>query len=1465
MKRARGLIAITFLALVCAPAAARADLTWTAPPERCLPPQTAPSQGCGQDLSPGGENSNDVHVATDAAGDAVAVWLEHDSATNVLTVEEARRPAGGDFGAKMPISAAEVQNQDSDAADPAVAMNARGDVIIIWDQFDHSLYNGLGARQLYYSWEPAGRAWAPIQIALPGAVSGDTNPQVGLDSAGDAVMVWLGESDDSSFRTLDSAYRPAGDNAQFSTRRRLTQCPICSNNPPNRPTYPAPPQLSVNAAGDALVTFVDTYNPQDIDADDRVDAVFLPAGGTAGWPDFGHETTLSTGTANGFLVHDPTAAIDAAGNGLVVFGQGQGQSDIEAAYRPKAQGTFNSAQTISTTQFNSVPQAAFGPSGDAFAVWVQVPDSPALSPEQVVAAYRPAGANTAFGTAVQLSTSTLQSDYPRVGVDGKGRPAALWVATDSGGDDTVQGSSRVAGPGTWAAPSNLSTAGDLRADTAGPPDFSVSSAGQAVGTWQRYDGSELIAQSGIGTPPESKPPPPPPPPPPPIPQAINAAAPFERSKAIVLTATVKGNATQLVWDFSGPNPKINAGIVDGHLERSVRLHPTTRELMVKVTAIGPGGSETYSRTFELPKPLSDSNSVQAQRAVDDLNAPPVFAVGDAQDLVGTGGAADHAAADGGASAHAAADTGCGKITVYSAAETISGCLRPANVLNNIPARERGFIAPLADQLGIDPSNAPLVQDAIQEMDGYVAQGTALVNDNWPVIPDGAAQLVSFAQTSQLTSSSASVEVAGLKFGASKNGFSMDLNPKLSDIPLGDLPKPPKLPSIGGFELTGDWHIDLQKRVATITASLKLPNWITTAGVSVQNSVTLKATPDRLILQDVSIGPISVNIGSLGVQNFKISYDDSQDEWTGQGKACVLPQACLDMVPPNGEIKIKHGQLEFAGASLDFPLPGIPLFPGVNLERIGFGFGLDPTRMTGNGRISVVRLVKLDGRMVIAFPSDRTPFFLKADEVGGGFPTRLYGTAFTRPTIGATAAVIVSIPEIGDLELGHGYFLYQYPSYVSVGGGISQTLFDFLRFSGDINGESNFNEGTINLHGDIQGCVNIDGWRCAGAVANISHAPNSGGGAGACLSIGPVNIGGGVQWAHPTDPIIWPFDGCKWSRFAVKVSTSSASSAAVTTRQTIKVVRGARSPAIQLFGQGAAPLVRVTGPGGQQLDSSAQGLALSPGGQIRIIGFRSAQESLTVVGLEHARPGIYTVTALPGSVPFIKVARATDLPAARARASVSGSGLRRILHYKVLSRPGQEVNFYDVAEGGSAKLIGRVRGGGSGALRFSPAPGRHRRQVVAQFVLQGLGAERLTVASFKPPAPRLGRPPRLRLHRHGRTLTVSWRRVAGAAGYEVAITSRTGLQRFISTRGTHVTFKRLARWLSGVVTVRALDSVRQSNVAKRSFKGTGSKPSVFHSLPHCKVTRRKISCPGYKFHHHARHHKPKPKPKHKHKH
>jgi hypothetical protein len=890
----------------------------------------------------------------------------------------------------------------------------------------------------------------------------------------------------------------------------------------------------------------------------------------------------------------------------------------------------------------------------------------------------------------------------------------------------------------------------------------------------------------------------------------------------VLTAKVSGTVTALHWHFDNSPADITGVNVNGDLQDSVRFHSFDRDLTATVTAIGPGGSHTYSRQLALPKPPDDKYSTIVQQAID--GTPRVYATGDQATLLG--------------------NTRCGQVTEYTADQTITGCLRPVNGISDIPSRELGVIQSIARSAGLNPNDAQLMSTAIQRLDGYVGLGPTLLKGNWPVVPQGGADIMSFPGLGALTSSNASLDLGGLKFGDSPSGFSLDVDPHLPDISLGSL-TPPSLPDISGFPLIGDWtNVKLGDGLAKFKATLALPSFLSIGGVQLQASVDLSATLDHLNFDNITIGPIDVDLGGLTISNFQISYNRSTDTWVGSGTVCLLGGACLDMTPPAGEIKIQGGQLIYAGATVDFPGTGVPLFPGIDLTKLGFAIGQNPTRLIGRGEISVVDLARLDGEIVTAFPSARTPFYLRRDEVGNDFPANLYSTAFTGPTIGAAADVYLNVPVLENIKLGGGYFLYSYPNYIAVGGGIDIKVLDTVELYGDIAGQANFADKTLNLHADAGACVHLVKNVCATAVINISRAPNSGGGAGGCVGIGPLHIGGGIQWAHPTKPLIWPFDGCKWSPFKVDVR---AATAAASNQRTIRVVRG-QSPALKLYGQGAAPLVRVTGPGGQSLDSTDSGFDHSPGGQIRILRYESSTENFTVVGLEKDRPGIYTVTAMPGSVPFTVTEGATDPPDAKVTGTVTGTSAstRRVLTYDVRPRPDQSVTFLDVGQGGAAKVIGRVNGGGRGQIRFTSAPGRGRRTVEAQFSLTGVPAERINVTSYRPPAPQLARPQSAHVTRHKSTLRVTWHSVAGATRYQVTITSRkTGYQQFASTRSNRLVLTRIPMWVAGVVTVRGIDATRQGSTAATPFTAPASPPTGFRKLGHCKLSghRRALSCTG----------------------
>ena len=251
-----------------------------------------------------------------------------------------------------------------------------------------------------------------------------------------------------------------------------------------------------------------------------------------------------------------------------------------------------------------------------------------------------------------------------------------------------------------------------------------------------------------------------------------------------------------------------------------------------------------------------------------------------------------------------------------------------------------------------------------------------------------------------------------------------------------------------------------------------------------------------------------------------------------------------------------------------------------------------------------------------------------------------------------------------------------------------------------------------------------------------------------------------------------------------------------------------------------------------------------GGKIRILRFKGNKYAgpFTVVGLQNAKPGRYTVSTLPGSPAVTRVARATDQPDAKVSGRVTGKGRRRVLRYNVRDRALQKVTFQEVTSSGASNTIGSTTRGGRGRIRFNSAPGGGRRKILAQFELDSIPAELKRVATFQPQSIKLRRPRRLRVRRRGNSLRVSWRKVSGATRYEVGARLSGRRMTFRTTRRTKTTL-RVPAWRSGRVYVRAVDGdLRQSGLARsRRFKAKGRQPSPFRPLLSCRVGGRRIVC------------------------
>ena len=109
---------------------------------------------------------------------------------------------------------------------------------------------------------------------------------------------------------------------------------------------------------------------------------------------------------------------------------------------------------------------------------------------------------------------------------------------------------------------------------------------------------------------------------------------------------------------------------------------------------------------------------------------------------------------------------------------------------------------------------------------------------------------------------------------------------------------------------------------------------------------------------------------------------------------------------------------------------------------------------------------------------------------------------------------------------------------------------------------------------------------------------------------------------------------------------------------------------------------------------------------------------------------------------------------------------------------------------------------SGTIAFRPSGGlAGARTIVAQVVQDDAPRTTITVTTYRAPSPpRLHRPARLRVSRHGRIVVARWRPVAGAGSYAFV----DGIERrLVITRQTVVRLPDLTGPSRSLITVRPI--------------------------------------------------------------
>jgi hypothetical protein len=300
----------------------------------------------------------------------------------------------------------------------------------------------------------ASKSWKPAQeVPLTSPTANADDPAIALDSAGNAVAVWI-EREAAAVNLASRRYAAAGG----WEAGRLVE---------SRTGPAAAPQVAIDSAGHAVTVWAQFL-------DDR-QAVAVKRQTSAGaW-----EATVLMDSAPGSTVSEPCIAVGAAGSAIASWSQTDGAFSHPIFSHFGSNGSWSPPVTLpgNSAAMLSSPRIGFRPDGSALAVWSQLNPVDARSWSSQ---YR---ASTGWGAA-QLTGLGGPATRPRLAVDPQGNALAVWLQFD--GTRTSVRASRAPAGGTWGTAEWIESndAGDANA-----PAVAFDGQGNAWAVWTQSDGS----------------------------------------------------------------------------------------------------------------------------------------------------------------------------------------------------------------------------------------------------------------------------------------------------------------------------------------------------------------------------------------------------------------------------------------------------------------------------------------------------------------------------------------------------------------------------------------------------------------------------------------------------------------------------------------------------------------------------------------------------------------------------------------------------------------------------------------------------------------------------------------------------------------------------------------------------------------------------------------------------------------
>jgi hypothetical protein len=416
-------------------------------------------------ISPVSGRGNAPQVAMDNAGNALIVWRQRTSYDYGIFIAEYRSSAWS-----IPVDSEDhISPKAQIVLDPQVAINDRGEAIIVWTQVNGSI------NQIFKS-EYRSNTWIhPLDLSegISPAGSSPAYPRVGIDNNGNALISWMQRNGAAHFQIYKSEFRnnswthPADINDHISLAGQDVGMPQTA--------------LSMDKNGNALIVWqqFNGANAHIYKSEYRNNTWSHPAS----WAD--------KMSPDGQHAYDPQIAMDNNNQSIVVWKQYDGSANhiYKAEFRNNAWVIpLDLTDKISPTgSYAHDPQIAMDNNNNALIVWRQHDGS---FNQVFKSEYR--GATWTHPTGL---TDNIAPDgkavgyYPQVAMNNNDQAVIAWLQEDGTTTQVFKSEYR---ENQWFHPAsssdNISTDGvdyDL-------PQVALTSEGNAIITMESYLGIEAL-------------------------------------------------------------------------------------------------------------------------------------------------------------------------------------------------------------------------------------------------------------------------------------------------------------------------------------------------------------------------------------------------------------------------------------------------------------------------------------------------------------------------------------------------------------------------------------------------------------------------------------------------------------------------------------------------------------------------------------------------------------------------------------------------------------------------------------------------------------------------------------------------------------------------------------------------------------------------------------------------------------